>query len=397
MNSLGIFYRYEMRKILSRKLVWITAVIVLLAVSVAVSAPLFGRYYVDGVEKDTHYNMFKTDAAYQRALTGRSVDQSLLQETLEGYGKIPKDAVRYITTEEYLQYARPYSAVFNFVRNVTGMNYADMLSWQPDEQDFYAMRQKSLEEGWKYYRLSEREKEYWREKEASLEKPFVFAYSEGYLQMHSVFNTIGLITLLSVAICLANVFPEEHIRRTDQLILSCRNGKRLYWAKLLAGITIAGGTALLYSAFGLGMSLLLYGADGFGAAFQLFYADTSSSLSVGGAMLVSYGILMVTAVFIGIFVMVLSELCRNNIATLGVVSGMIIFSMFILIPANERILAQIWGYFPSVLLSTWELFDVRLIPFFNGFLTKWQFAPLLYTILGALLTIPGKRAYQVST
>lgn len=97
----------------------------------------FGNYYVDGELIDTNYNMYQTDKHYSEALNGRAIDQSLLEETIAAYRKIPEVAGRHYTlTKEYQQYARPYSEIFNFIRQISGMQTSEvMLSWQPDEDD----------------------------------------------------------------------------------------------------------------------------------------------------------------------------------------------------------------------------------------------------------------------
>lgn len=120
----------------------------LLVVVLSVSGDIMGSYYVDGEKVDTHYNMMKTDQAYERALTGRAVDQELLSKMQEAYAKIPAEADRYSITEEYQTYARPYSAIFNFVRQASGITQEELYGWQADEEEFYASRQAELEKDW---------------------------------------------------------------------------------------------------------------------------------------------------------------------------------------------------------------------------------------------------------
>lgn len=395
MNNFGTLYCYEMKKILKRRLIWITVGIMLVLIVGNFSFRLMGNYYVDGVLVDTNYHMFQTDSAYQKALDGRKIDQALLEETFAGYARVPLNVENYSATEEYQLYARPYSEIFNFVRNTANMTFARARDWTPDEAQLYQMRREQVEQEWEEERLTEAEKDYWRKQELELEIPFVYAYKEAYSEMQYAFYTIGLLTLLTVAICLSNVFPEEHIRRTDQLVLSSRYGKKLYWAKILAGTVFCAGVSLLFSICALLTCFLIYGTKGFGAAFQLMYPDVPYHLSIGEAMLVAYGVMLVVAVFTGVFVMVFSEACRSNLATLGVVNGLIIVSMFVSLPPEKnQLLSQMWGYFPSEILSTWELFDSRLVPFLGGFLRKTQFAFLLYPVLSVLMTIPGKFAYK---
>ena len=48
---------------------------------------------------------------------------------------------KYSASEEYQTYARPYSAIFNFVRNTTQMTFSEIMQWTPDFDDLYARRQ----------------------------------------------------------------------------------------------------------------------------------------------------------------------------------------------------------------------------------------------------------------
>ncbi len=360
------------------------------------SSELIGDYWVNGEVVDSNYNQFKTDQAYARALDGAVLNQELLDKTFEGYGKIPvlNLSVPYSATEEYQKYARPYSPVFNLARSITKMNVDDMLLQKPDEGRLYALWEEMLGREWKNHYLSAEEVQYWEEKKSELVIPFTYRYSEGYFILFRVLLTIGFITMLSVSVCLADIFPREYIRRMNQLNLAAENGKRLYFAKFLAGLAVAAVISLLYSAEAVGLTLLLYGADGFEAPLQLIMPECAQPISVGAAMLTAYGLLIVIGIFWGAFVMMLSEVFRSNIAALAITNGVLLLSMFLNIPEEYRVLSQIWGYFPGAeILSYWGVFEPRLIPFFGGYLTKWQFAPLLYTGVGALFLLFGKLAY----
>ena len=342
MANLGTLYRVELKKILKRKIVWVSMILMLVIILITVSASLFGSYYVDGVQADTHYHMFQVDKGYQQSLDKRFIDQELLEEMEEGYGKIPIGEERYSITEEYQTYARPYSAIFNFVRDATGMTVAEGMRWVADEQDLYVKRARMLEESWQNELLTQGEIDFWKNKEENLEWPIRFRYKEGYWQLIDSVYTIGLMTLLVIAVCLSGVFPEEHIRKTDQLILSCKYGRKTaYLAKLLAGISFSFTSAILFSIVSFATAFLLYGADGFSAAIQLINPKYSWSLSVGEATLIAYGVVVVAAVFMGIFVMMLSELTHSGIGTLSLVTGIIILPMFVNIPDQYRVLGQL--------------------------------------------------------
>lgn len=90
------------------------------------------------------------------------------------------------------------------------------------------------------------EKDYWREKEQAIGKPFVYGYAKGWYKVPEEFLTLNFKLVLAVAICLSAVFSEEHVRRTDQLSLCSKNGRNaLLVAKISAGVTFGMISAVL--------------------------------------------------------------------------------------------------------------------------------------------------------
>lgn len=313
------------------------------------------------------YKNRKSTISYQKVLEGRENNQPLLEEMSKAYGMIPPTEERYITTEEYQKYARPYSEIFNFVRNTTHMNVSEVMQWVPDENDLYAKRRIMLEKTWKDAVLGEGEENYWLQKDAEVKTPFIYRPTEGYFVLFKAITTIGLVVLLAVAVCLSNVFVEEHNRRTDRLILCSTHGKSMvYWAKILAGVSFAISISVVFSVFAFALALGLYGTEGFNAAFQIMYAEYSYPITVGQAILIIYGILVVTTVLASVFVMLLSEMIHSSLATLAINSGMLILSMICSIPPQYRVLSQIWDWLPSGFITPWNVFDVRLLPVCSG-------------------------------
>lgn len=404
MTNLGILYQFEVRKILRRKIVWISMVLMTIITVISVSSILIGSYYVDGVKVDTHYHMFQVDSAYAKELSGRAIDRELFEEIKAAYDKIPKDAGdKYNWTEEYQTYARPYSAVYNYIRRNTDMTLAEILEWEMDEQDMYDKRQRMLQENWRYYLLTSEEKEYWRMQEEKMENPVVFQYAEGYNNLLAGAYSVGLSVLVIIAVCLSGIFPEEHVRKTDQQILSSKYGRDvIYRAKLLAGLSFGACVSLLFTILTIITGFLLYGMDGFGAPVQMIYPEGSSTLSAGAMMLIAYGKIIVAGIFVSMIVMVLSEALHSTIGTLSIVMGVIILSMFLRVPVDQyRIWSQLWSYLPCEYVAAWniDMVNPRTVPLFGRFFMSWQVGPVVYGILGVILAFLGKRrfnGYQVS-
>lgn len=395
MTNFTMLYKYELKKILRRKIVWVSTAIILIIIAFTIAASLLGTCYADGVEIDTNYHMFHVDKEYQQSLDGRVIDQALLEEMKAGYDKIPSGTEKYTLMKEYQIYARPYSAIFNFVRSTTGMDVSETMQWTADEQDMYAKRQAMMERKWDSYLLSQREKDFWKEQEMKIEWPLKFGYKEGYWQLFDCLNTIGLMSLFAITISLSGVFPEEHIRKTDQLILSSRFGKKdIYWIKLLAGISFTLMISLLFTMVSFGISFALYGMEGFSSAFQLMWADYSYPISVGEAIFISYGMMVAACIITGVFVMVLSELLRNSIGTLALVMGMIILSMFLNIPVQYRVISQLWSYLPGEFIAVWSIFNPQTVSVFGRIFISWQVVPVIYLLISGAISFMGKKIYM---
>lgn len=395
MNNIGVLYGFELKKILMRKIVWITSLICFIAAAISVLSELIGSYYVDGEKAGSQYEAFQIDRKYQKSLDGRAIDQTLLEEMSRAYGMISKSDEAYSETAKYQKYARPYSAIFNFTRDAAYMTVSETMQWNPDESELYDRRKAAAEAAWEEEGLSQGEKNFWAEKETKLDIPITYKDTEGYYVLFRSINTMGIVVVLAVAICLAGVFADEHTRRTDQLILCSTHGKGgAYWAKILAGISFSAGFSLTVTVFTFLLAFGVYGTQGFHAAFQLIYPMYSYPIHAGEAVIIIYGMMLVTAIIVGVFVMALSEMLRNNIAALAVTTGIVILGMVGAVPSRYRVLGQIWDWFPSSYLTPGKIFGVRLLPFFGKYLTSWQAVPLLYLTAGIIIVAAEKFVYQ---
>ncbi|MDO5401106.1 MAG: ABC transporter permease subunit [Eubacteriales bacterium] len=402
MHIFGRLYRFECKKIWDRKLVKTAFVLCLLVAVVCSTARLFGRYVVDGAVMGSAYDEIRKDQAYARALDGRPIDQRLLEEMSRAYQKVRiVPGKHYTGTPEYQTYARPYSEIFNFALGNTALTGTDIIEGRaPTEQALYAQRQTLLEQNWRDARLTEGEIAFWTERESRIEKPVVFREYETYNQIFLGYQTVGFLVILFLSIALSGVFPEEHSRRTDQLLLSSPRGKgQLYWAKMLAGISCAVAAALVLCAVTVAITVMLYGGGGFHGAFQLDNRGSSDPITCGQAMLIAYGNLLVTAVLVAVAVMLLSELLRSSMAAMAISAGMLLASMLVNVPEYDRVLAQLWDWQPWAFLAPWNVFGRYTLPVPGGYLTAWQAVPILYVLVCAAAAWGGRwvyRRYQVS-
>ena len=395
MQSFKMLYLYEMKKILMRKIVWIATGIMLAATVYMVLSRMAGDYYVDGEVIGSNYEMFLTDREYARALNGRLIDEGLLKNMQEAYAKVPDVKQKhYSMTEEYQQYARPYSEIHNFVLDILKSTGSGDELLTIDAEGLYQKRQELLREIRQEFRLTQGETAYWQEQENKLEKPFVYSYHDGYERSVVYLYSLNMLLLLLITVCLSPVFTDEHSRRTDQLILSSRYGRKLlYRAKMAAGISFAEAEVLLFSAAFTLLTFFMYGTDGFDAPVQLKYL-TSQQMTMGELVILMYGLLLIVGILYSVMVMVISELCRSNVATIGIMIVFLILSVFMNIPEQYRIAGQLVDMLPMQLVTWWGVSDMRLVPIPGGYMTTWQVAVLLYAVAAVCLIMLGKRCYS---
>ncbi len=393
MNNLFTLYGYELKKLMQKKLLWVAFLVCMAAIAFSILFPLLGTYSVNGVSVSTNYEQHLIDQAYRKALSGKPINQSLLEETIAAYKDLPIET-DYVLTEEYQTCARPYSEIFHLIQVWTGMDKETAVKWFPDEAALYATMMGRFQESAINNRLTEAEIIYWQRQADTLVTPIVYQSHEAYRNILETFLSAGFMMLLFAAIALSSSFPDEHTRRTDQLVLCTANGKRqLYWVKLSSGITVGCAGALLMTALTWVMCLCVYGSEGFDAAIQMFYTSYAGNITIGQACLIAYGCLLVTSLLINIFVMFLSELFHSSIAAISITAAMILAGMLVQIPAEYRILGQIWDYLPTCFLAMWNTFDLRLVSLFGTQFTSYQIVPLLYIVAAALLAWLGSRIY----
>ena len=397
MSNFVTLYRYEYKKLINRKIVWISFALCVVLLVISLCVPLLGNYYSNREFIDTNYNMYLIDKEYASALSGRKIDQALLDETISAYRKIPADTqLHYTLTEEYQQYARPYSSIFNFIHGTTAMQSEEVrLTWRPSENDLYSQRQVFLSTLMEDNALSDGEIQFWQNREAQISKPIVYEEHGGYETLLTTFQTVGLFVLMLISISLSGMFFDEHTRKTDQIILCCVLGKtRLYWAKITAGIGFSVISAITMSCVAFLTTFCLYGAEGFDAAFQLMYTRNSDPITCGQAILIAYGCMMFAAVAVSAFVMVMSELLHSNVATLAISAVLLIMPMIITIPQQYRVLAQIYDWLPWCFLAPWNVFNQYTLPVFGHYFTPWQVAPFIYLIASIAIVFLGKPLYK---
>ena len=389
MKRFTTIYLFELKKIYGKKMIW-TAAAVLLALQLASNVVgLFMKYAtVDADGNVTYQTGYEEDMGVREAaqeISGRKIDDSLLSEMRKAYEENGRSA------EEIVKDRQTYREIYYYVVNYTGFGMVIDL----DEEELYQIRRDTLDEENQYWELSEGEIRYWEKQENTIEKPFVYEYNDGACRFFARINFLSLLWLSLIGIGLANFFGEEHIRRTDQLILCSKNGKEpLYLAKMAAGITFGiVGTVIFYLVQFLTI-LAIYGMSGFNSPLQLYLWMSSFPISLGGAILFSFFASLAAAVLGSVFIMLLSELFRNGVAALSVMLGATLFTMFVSIPVHYGLVSQLYNFMPMRFFNDTAFVDKRLFRIFGMYFTGLQAAPVFYLVSAVILAGIGYKVYK---
>lgn len=389
-------YFFELKKLWKRKLVKFACACLFAVAVFTIVSPLFGSYSL-GVVTESNAAGVRKDAEYRKALDGRLLNQELLEEVYAAYSKVPYENGKYSGTKEYQQYARPYSSVFNMVRDLTGWNTEKVMLGTPQEEELYQRWNDVVEKSWRSDYLSERELSFWRSIKQEIETPIRFeAISDSFYELLLGISELGLMSIFVVMLCLAGVFPEEHSQRTDQLLLCSKHGKRmLYSVKVAAGISFAGMISIGSSALAIGIAFLLYGTQGFDALFYYLYmSEYIYPITMWEAILIAYVMVLAACIVTAVITMVLSELVHSSLTTVSITTAVVVAGMFFNIPGKYRVAAQLWDCLPSRFAMGDKIFNTRMIPMPGGYLQVWQAVPILYLLLGIVFVWIGRLAYD---
>lgn len=375
-------YRFELKKILAQKLLWILAAAILLGLAV------FG---VATEVRPTNSGLPMGEViALQREgsqeLAGQTVDQAFLDRLLP----------LFTDPEENTEAQLKYNDFFNWLTLILGTAHRQEIL-QTDEARLYEALWPQLAPDPQAAGLTQEEIAHWTEQaQARLAQPLVYqGYHEGWQTAAHGMEVMVFLEILFLAVVLAPLFPQEHLRRTDQLILSCRFGRgKAYAAKLLAGVTVGVGfTALLLLAY-LGMLGLVYGLEGANvpALFtHLFPADLTIGEMVGILFLAA----LAAAVLVSVAVMLLAELTRNAIAAMAVVLGILLLTtMIYAVPENLRGLATLWYGIPSNFLCLRGAFRYPLLTLGEAAFPTWQVTPVVWLLLALVIALAGRWVYN---
>lgn len=382
MYNFRMIFFYELKKVLRRRLAQVTLLALLLLGVFMGSMPLFAPE-----TSGRNYATLSHKQAAAAALAGRTLDDALLDEMRAAYARCPEGFPPDSP-------ALAYEDIFDLVRSC---GIAQDAALATDAAQLYSALRQRQALHLASQNLTAGELTWWQARAEQVELPIRYFYAIGPSQLLACYYTLGVLQILLAAVCLSGVFADEKQRRTDQLLLCSRMGRgTLYLAKLAAGAAVSVGSALLLFFSVLLPLSVFYGLDGWNAAAQLFIPSCLSTLTIGQLVLVMLGAYLAAALLFGAAALFFSELFQNSLASMALLVCWMLLSMMLPIPDQPRLLAQVMEMLPNQLLAAWSICNYRLVPWFGGYLTELQAAPVLYLAAAGLMAALGWLHYRRS-
>lgn len=369
MKNTGELYRFEIRKILKNRLT-----IAMLAVTVIfiIIEAFIPRLYMSEGPADSRME-----------LDGAVIDEALLQEM---YPRLIDNGT--VWTAENSR----YKDIADMEKGILPNN-AVISDYSADEM--YRIREESIISGMEDDKLTDGELAWWKSRLSLVEVPFTYRCFQGAVNIAQGMSLTLMCIMLISAICLSTVFTVEHRNRTDQIVMSCRNGRgTTYFAKMAAGLSVVTGCCIFSAALLTALVAALYGLGGLNGAVQLELPWSAYPFTFGRFILIQMIVLLSASVLFAAFAMAMSEIIKNSLAVTGIMIGLFIFSQLELIPPQYRVLAQIKSMLPSNQISLWSLMEHRLVGFDGHFVTSYVASPVIYVIISVIFIISGKIAFD---
>ncbi len=378
----GTLYRFELKKILARPYV-LLLLIAMVGVTIFLNVkPLLAQEEVAYVEEDgtfvyetvSRYEAIQLERRFSQEDTGALLDNEAaleMREMNEYYRKAGFRAPTFVLLNRFLVYDGMAITFLNPLWDETDrpadVTYQAIETWQDDE--------------YQSQRLTQEEIAYWEQERAEITTPYTLGYAKGYGRILALSTWLNLMALPFVFVCLCGSFSDDHVYKTWPILTSSKHGRKpLALARLAAGETLAGGALLLLFAITAAIQFFVHGAQGGNTPIQLLelesvtmgYSDTrlcdsSRAMTAGQGVLVTMGMSLLIVLFAGALAMLLSKLFRRAIPALALPLGLLLGSLFLESPffyfyvMNDRVLPQIWSYFPVHRMSPEFLLDERLV------------------------------------
>ncbi len=144
--------------------------------------------------------------------------------------------------------------------------------------------------------------------------------------------------------------------------------------------------------------LIGWGTLGWNTPIQNVIIGAAYDMTVGQAVVLTYGLSMIVALVCGFLTMFLSYAFKNTLPVMALQASMAILG-FINIPYKFGLISQLWGLRPTGIMRASGFAEYRLFSTPGGYMNCFEMASLVYAAIGVflmVLTINRYRRTQVT-
>ena len=360
---------YEIRKIISYRI----KALILIASALFLFCASAQRYVTD--PEDRHVWQV------EQFLDGRIMDESFFKE-LDGatdYGEWADNPWRFAELYTDTVFRHNESVSILYAINESDYRTAD---------EFYTTRQRVIDEFADAFFLTKDETSFWKDKEASITKPFVYRSTTDIQMLRDTYQFTLTMTCMLIALFLSTSFAGESERQTDALVYTSKYGRtETLVAKLTAGcvFSLVMGCVMLLATH---IPVVIFsGLRGLDAPWYMVMPFSGLSTEAWQMLLLHTLVLILGCILTGLLTMVLSLLFDKTMAASGTIFALILLDLFGDVPTSLRLLSQIRYLTPIAVLLNTNVPDMRLAKVFGTYLISFQVGPLLYMICGLILVV----------
>lgn len=366
---------FELKKIITRKSTWVSAVALYALLCVLMAANILQAVAYDN-ETGQRYSGL-TAINYEKSIVkphAGLLTPQLISEEITGYQQeafatvSPQEVVdlssaaAYDLMEELLpaaECARLQSPYYGYLLSPWAQNgsgafqtAARMQLDGTDPSTFYeALQAKTLRQldagldPSSAAPLTNAEYDFWKQKVEALPTPFEYGYAGGW---QDLLNCLSFLVFGMLAICigLTPVFCGEYAARTDAVLLATRYGRtRLIAAKVAASLLFATAYYLLYAATIAGIILACYGTDGAHLPIQVLASTSPYNITVSQAVWLGMGVSYVMTLGFTGLTLLLSSRLRSQVAVFAIDACLLLITGFVGTSA-KGLLLKLFSLFP---------------------------------------------------
>ncbi len=395
-----MMFRYEMKKVFSKRSSKTAILLLLVIVGITCWFAIDVSFVNESGETETGYGAVRQLKEKQKEWAG-ILDEEKLRQAIEENNRInaTPEANSNNLIEREIAYSRKQG--IDGIRSLLNQSYAEEFR----SYDYYRADSLCAEDAGAFYenritllkdwlsgdakdQFTEKEKEYLIRQYESLETPFFYDYTKGWIQALEYSPTVIMFVMLILGFLVAGIFSNEFSWKSDAIFFTAVYGRnRAVAAKIEAGFMIV--TAiywaiiLLYS----GVVLLYLGVDGAACPIQADFSGWKCfyNIRIWQAYLFTVVGGYIGCLFISFLTMFLSAKTRSAVLAV-MLPFVLIFLPSFLGNITSPLMNRILGLFPDRLLqisAAIKIFDLYEVG--NRVTGAVPVLFVLYAILAILL------------